>query len=188
MSKLYKCTCCNKMKQPFEFHVRKDRKKGITSKCKLCISKEMGVYYKNNVETILIKKEQYREANRETINIKQNEDRLNNLEAHREYDRNYHVVYKENNPSVFAEKSAKRRAQKSQALPIWLSDTDRSKIKSIYKMCKSISFKTSIEHHVDHIVPLINKDVCGLHVPWNLRIITQEENLKKSNNIVEDIV
>jgi len=37
---------------------------------------------------------------------------------------------------------------------------------------------------VDHEIPLQGEDVCGLHVPWNLRVITQEENLKKSNKLV----
>jgi hypothetical protein len=34
-------------------------------------------------------------------------------------------------------------------------------------------------------VPLISPEVCGLHVPWNLRVITQAENLKKSNKLVD---
>lgn len=71
-----------------------------------------------------------------------------------------------------------RRALQIQACPKWVRSAD---IISIYHQCRQATESTSIPHHVDHIVPLKSKYVCGLHVPWNLRVITAEENLQKSN-------
>ena len=34
----------------------------------------------------------------------------------------------------------------------------------------------------DHIIPIKHPNVSGLHVPWNLQLLTPEENVKKSNS------
>lgn len=40
---------------------------------------------------------------------------------------------------------------------------------------------TGIEWHVDHIVPLVGKSVCGLHVWNNFAVIPKVDNLRKGN-------
>lgn len=71
------------------------------------------------------------------------------------------------------------RAQKKRAMPEW-ADGDR--IKSLYIEARRLTEETGVPHEVDHIVPLQHKSVCGLHVSWNLQIVTREENRKKFNS------
>lgn len=84
---------------------------------------------------------------------------------------------KENKPKM-AYWVRKRYAFKLKATPLW---ADEKKIREIYKKAANLTKETGIEHHVDHIIPLSNPLVCGLHVESNLQILTAEENLRKSN-------
>ena len=79
-----------------------------------------------------------------------------------------------------------RKRRHKDAAPKWLSDTQKREIRKLYLTAQELTQTTGERYVVDHIVPLISDAVCGLHVPWNLRVITQEENLKKSNKLVDD--
>jgi len=39
---------------------------------------------------------------------------------------------------------------------------------------------------VDHIIPLNSKDVCGLHVIWNLQYLPIGANRKKGNKLLQE--
>jgi 5-methylcytosine-specific restriction endonuclease McrA len=96
----------------------------------------------------------------------------------------YRNAWKENNKvQVRADTKARRRKHRD-ATPLWLSRRQKSEIRQLYQIAITMTQTTGEQYVVDHIVPLRGESVCGLHVPWNLRVITQEENLKKSNKLV----
>jgi len=69
---------------------------------------------------------------------------------------------------------------------IYLENKDIQKhITEIYNLMRRLKKTFNRELHVDHIVPLKGKAVCGLHVPWNLRITSAEFNHSKTNKIDE---
>ena len=84
----------------------------------------------------------------------------------------------EKNPAWERERIAKRRAQFHRATPPW---ADRQSIRAIYAGADRLTCETGVSHHVDHVVPLVSKVVCGLHVHTNLQILTATENHRKSN-------
>ena len=72
------------------------------------------------------------------------------------------------------------------ATPPWLDVFQLSEIQAKYFQARWLSNKSGIKHHVDHIIPLNHPEVCGLHVPWNLQVITWEENQEKGSAKFED--
>ena len=98
--------------------------------------------------------------------------------------RGYRNAWKENNKTqVLADNKVRRRKHRD-ATPPWLTRKQKSEIRQLYQIAITMTQTTGEQYVVDHIVPLRSHEVCGLHVPWNLRVITQEENLKKSNKLV----
>lgn len=99
----------------------------------------------------------------------------------KEYVNTRNNLYKINNKDVVNASNSFRRATKLRATPCWLSKDQLDEIKEIYNICLETTEQTGVIHHVDHIVPLVSEFVCGLHVPWNLQVITAKENLSKGN-------
>lgn len=99
--------------------------------------------------------------------------------------REYRNAWKEaNKTQVLADNKVRRRKHRD-ATPPWLTRKQKSEIRQLYQIAITMTQTTGEQYVVDHIVPLRGESVCGLHVPWNLRVITQEENLKKSNKHVD---
>lgn len=80
-----------------------------------------------------------------------------------------------------AAREAKRRSGKLNATPNWLTKAHTEQINQIYWHCADLKLITGEQYHVDHIIPLQGKNVCGLHVPWNLQILPSDINIRKSN-------
>lgn len=86
--------------------------------------------------------------------------------------------YRRTQPHIEQERTVRRKRAKNQASPAW---ADKAKVLAFYMECAKQTSATGIAHHVDHIVPLQSKYVCGLHNEFNLQVIPAVDNIKKHN-------
>ena len=93
--------------------------------------------------------------------------------------------YKDRNVDIVRADTSVRKRRHREATPTWLTKDERLKMRELYVQARKLTSITGERYVVDHIIPLRGEEVCGLHVPWNLKVITQEENLRKSNKIID---
>ena len=105
-------------------------------------------------------------------------NREKDLENHNARNREWNT----NNKPLKAALQAKRKSAILQRTPVW--DKDAHLIVAKYQLANMLTRETGIPHHVDHIIPLQGKNVSGLHVFANLRVILGEDNVKKSNKYI----
>ena len=165
-------------------HVAPRKTKGACVEC-LKVEWEQGnikraEYFKqyNQSEAGKEAKREYYERNREIVIARANARPLSEKRVGQK-------AWKERNLLWVRADTKNRRRKHRQATPPWLTRAQKSEMRELYKIAITMTKTTGEKYVVDHIVPLRSELVCGLHVPWNLRVITQEENLKKSNQLVD---
>jgi hypothetical protein len=183
------CPKC-KIEKPIEGFGKDIRNKDwLQERCKECYKEYYKEYYEKRKEC----QKEWRKANSEYKKEfrKANADKIKECgkkyyKANSDRIKEYQKEYIKANRDKRNAHTAKRRAKKLQATPPWLTNKHLSAIRMYYSRSKTLEKATGIKHHVDHIVPLQGKNVCGLHVPWNLQVLTASENSSKKNHYSDE--
>jgi hypothetical protein len=169
------CNRCGERKPLDAFRQRQESPDGHTNTCKECLRGDDAAYRARYPELVKKRRREWARDNPEYDRLVQAE-RRNNSETKDAYKRHYAAHY----PELMA-KWAKRRADRLKATPPWF---DAHKALAIYKQADRMR-KAGFDVHVDHVLPLRGRAVCGLHVHTNLRIIKAAENLAKGNKVLD---
>lgn len=158
------------------------------------IADYMRDYYQRNKEAIIEKCREYQsQAERKLADkirqaerykelreeIRKRQNAYNATPEGRAKQRERYKRHYERNQDYYTANRAKRRAAELKAMPEWV---DSKELLVFFKKARALTRKTGVKYAVDHIVPLRGRNVCGLHVPWNLQVITWQENAKKLNH------
>ncbi len=167
------CKICNTTKEISCFVKNKNGLYGVSTRCKDCFSAYNKQRYLTNKEQIKGKSLEYYKLNKEKVKLykQKNVDKI----------KEYNKEYLQNNKDLFRIHIANRRAIKLNATPKWLNKDHKLQMRKLYKLAKDNEIVSNQKWEVDHIVPLQGSNVCGLHVPWNLQVITAKQNRVKKN-------
>jgi len=181
------CTKCSQSKPETAF--ARNGKNGLHTGCKRCACEAAKMWRASNPEAAKERDRLKHEKHRESNLIRMREYNVANAEKRGEIERARYerekdnikervAKYRKDNPSLIRAWNNGRRANEKRATPGW---ADYQGIAKFYSVATETSVATGEKHHVDHIIPLNGKLVCGLHVQHNLQVISATENLKKGH-------
>lgn len=200
------CSRCRVPKSPTEFRPCKRAKDGRRQPCLPCAKAAEKTIRANQADRIRDNHARWRRENPDAVRAHAQKFRLSNPEKYRAI----HTKYRQENPETYRQSSrryylnnrekvlekTRNRApslnayysrmyqmRRSRAAPSWLTIEHKKQIRKFYDVARWATQETGISHHVDHIVPIRGKTVCGLHVPWNLQVLSGVENSEKSNRL-----
>ena len=193
------CKICKETLDTSLFHKHVGNSDGLMGKCKACHSVMTKRNYLNAREDRLVKMAEYRLNNKESIlsgkkrYYKENTDKckeMNRAWSAKNRDKvnsNFKKWYQNNKHKALAQTRI-AQARRRNAMPKWLTKDDKWLIEQAYELSALRTKVFGFKWHVDHIIPLSNKLVCGLHVIDNLQVIPYTENLSKNNKFSIGIV
>ena len=194
------CLACDTLKPVEAFAKNKAKHDGLQYRCRACWAEYRA---KNNAALTAQKREHYAK-NKDRLLLEKKEQYPLVAAAKREYQKQYAKAdpvaakkrrqdFHTKNPEYYKEfrrkypakvnaKEVRRKAAKLQRTPPWLTDDDHWIIEQAYELSALRTRITGFAWHVDHVIPLLGKNVSGLHVPLNLQVIPGLDNMSKGNN------
>ena len=184
----------------FAFNGVRDNRKSI---CETCFKAQRRAYYEKTKETRLRRAREWKKNNPDKVKISKKKSAIKNkdttaarnkawVEANRQRNRDRINAWNIKNrakktaycrktrhkyPEKYRASYMRRKVAKIQAVPSW---ADHLAIEKIYKQAAELNY------HVDHIVPLRSKYVCGLHWEANLQVLPPFDNISKGNRFWPD--
>jgi len=188
------CVKCKAQKPLSEFYKRTDSPDGYRNDCKDC---RKSASLKNHYDNQEQRKARFRAAHAKRVAENPNfyaERYAKNREQDLQNSRNTYVRYADKwkakqrlwsktNRGIANALGRKYKLKKAKATPLWLTPEQLYNMQCTYKVAAQLSETSSEKWHVDHIVPIRGKDVCGLHVPWNLQLLPAKMNMTKGNRV-----
>ena len=171
------CSVCKQVKEFSAFYKAAKSKTGFGNRCKTC---ELEYQRGRKEEKQQASAKWWGKKGKEVLQLKRAKTKQKQLEktAHRLAV----LALTEQTLAVrWRKHNASRRFARKKATPVWVDSEHTARISSIYALTQQLQEATASIYHVDHIVPLISEQVCGLHVWWNLQPLSEKANIVKNN-------
>lgn len=168
------CNVCKEDLPKEAYHKCKSFPLGITYTCKVCAKKKSIQWNKENKERkAKHMKIYYENTYREKLGCTPIEELRVMTEEELKLSRKASIL------------KYGRKRKKVQRKTMHLSQFDDEFIdlffSEVAELAVSREKTTGVKWHLDHVIPMFGKTVSGLHIPENLQLITEKENLCKSN-------